>query len=409
MRKILIVVLMLLIGKSHAQQNVFSLVEAIDYALKNNASLRAAGYDVASRRELRKASFDLPKTEVSLLYGQYNSYVKNDNNFTVTQAIPFSAFGSHGKLNRSLIASSELRKAQTENELVFRIKQAYNRLLYAYSLRKLLLQQDSIFEGFYKSASLRYKVGETKLLEQSTAEAQRTQAKIRFRENESDIAVLRSQLRSLLNAPATPDTEDQELSEILSGVNLDTTLLSANPSLAYARQQIEVAKNEKKVQSARFAPDFLVGFFSQTLIGTPDPETGAVANGSERFTGLQVGVSIPLWFAPHQARTKAAEFNTKSAESNYYAYGQQLRSQMEQAIQEFHKNRNSLTSFRDSSLPNAELILKQSEASFRGGEIGYAEFLLGLRNAIDIRERYLQTLYDYNQSIILIEFLSGNK
>lgn len=409
MRKILIVILMLLIGKSYAQQNIFTLAEAIDYALKNNASIRAAEYEVASRRELRKTSFDLPKTEVSLLYGQYNSYVDNDNNFTVTQSIPFSAFGSQGKLNRSLIASSELQKAQNENELVFQIKQTYNRLLYAYSLRKLLLQQDSIFEGFYKSASLRYKAGETKLLEQSTAEAQRTQAKIRLRENESDIAVLRSQLRTLLNTPGTPDMEVHELSEISSTADLDATLLSSNPSLAYARQQIEVAKNEKKVQGARSAPDFLVGFFSQTLTGASDPETGAVANGSERFTGFQVGVSIPLWFVPHQARAKAAAYNTKAAESNFYAYGQQLRSQMEQAMHEFHKNKNSLTSLRDSSLPNAELILKQSEASFRGGEIGYAEFLLGLRNAIDIRERYLQTLHDYNQSIILIGFLSGNK
>ena len=409
MRKVLIVMLILLVGKSQAQDNIFSLDEAIDYALKNNSSVRSAGYQIASRKELRKASFDLPKTEVSLLYGQYNSYVDHDNNFTVTQSIPFSALGSQGKLNRSLIASAELQKAQTENELVFQVKQTHNRLLYAYSLRKLLLQQDSIFEGFFRSASLRYQAGETKLLEQSTAEAQRTQAKIRLRENESDIAVLRSQLRSLLNTPATPDIEDHELTQLSSGVNLDTTLLSANPSLAYARQQIEVAKNEKRVQGARFAPDFLVGFFSQTLIGTSDPETGAVANGSERFTGFQVGVAIPLWFAPHQARAKAASYNTKAAASRYYAYGQQLRSQMEQAIEEFHKNRNSLASFRDSSLPNAELILKQSEASFRGGEIGYAEFLLGLRNANDIREKYLQTLHDYNQSIILIEFLSGNK
>lgn len=409
MRKILVVMLILLIGKCHAQQNMFTLAGAIDYALKNNVSIRAADFEVASRRELRKTSFDLPKTEASLLYGQYNSYVKHDNNFTVTQSIPFSTFGSQGKLNRSLVASSELQKMQTANELVFQIKQTYNRLLYIYSLRKLLHQQDSIFEGFYKSASLRYKAGETRLLEQSTAEAQRTQAKIRLRENESDIAVLRSQLRSLLNTHETPDIEDHGLSEIYSTANLDTTFLSANPSLAYALQQIEVSRNERKVQSARFAPDFLVGVFSQTLIGTRNPESGAVANGNERFTGFQVGVSMPLWFVPHRARAKAAAYRTKVAESNYDAYSQELRSQMEQAIQEFHKNKSNLDSFRDFSLPNAELILKQSEASFRGGEIGYAEFLLGLRSAIDIRERYLQTLHDYNQSIILIEFLSGNK
>ncbi|MBK7651684.1 MAG: TolC family protein [Flammeovirgaceae bacterium] len=273
----------------------------------------------------------------------------------------------------------------------------------------LLLQQDSLYEGFLRSATLRYKTGETNLLEQATAETQRNEVKNQLRQNQSTITVFRTQLKTLLNSETLPEISENTLSELEFIETPDTTALAANPSLAFMRQQIEVAKSEKKVEAAKFAPDFLIGYFNQTLIDVPNTETGAIATSKDRFTGIQVGVSIPLWFVPHQGRVKAAEFNRQAAQSNYQYYQTTLHGQLQQAAQQYAKSKSSLEYYRSSALPNAELILKQSQIAFRGGEIGYAEYLLGVRNAISIKEGYLQTLSDYNQSIIYIEFLSGTK
>ncbi|WP_346659974.1 TolC family protein [Chryseolinea sp. H1M3-3] len=409
MRTILISIMMLMSVTLLAQQHSFSLDEAIDYALKNNSNIQALGYEVESQRQIRKASIDLPKTDVTLLYGQYNSYAKNDNNISVTQSIPFSAFGSQGKLNRALLVSSGLRKASSENELVYQVKQIYNDLAWAYSNRDLLLQQDSIFEGFYKAASLRYQAGETRLLEQTSADAQRNQAKIGLAENETQIHALRSDLMGLLNTSELPDIVEKRQTEHSLSLSIDTLLIASSPSLAYVRHQIDVAERERKLQSAKAAPDLLIGFFNQTLIGTTNPETGAIATSGERFSGIQLGVSIPLWFGPAMGRIKASVYNKKATESNYEAYKKKLLIQMDQAIKEYQTYKASLNYYRSSALPNADLILKQSQAAFKGGEIEYSEFLLGLRNAIEIRERFLQTLRKYNQSIIQIEFLSGDK
>jgi cobalt-zinc-cadmium resistance protein CzcA len=409
MRTILISLMMLMSVRLLAQQHSFSLDEAIDYALKNNANIQALGYQEESQRQMRKASIDLPKTDVTLLYGQYNSYAKNDNNISVTQSIPFSALGSQGKLNKAMLVSSRLRKASSENELVYQVKQIYNDLRYTYSIRDLLLQQDSIFEGFYKAASLRYQAGETRLLEQTTADAQRNQAKIQLAENETEIHVLRAELMGLLNTSKQPDIVEKRLTERSLSQSIDTPLIISSPSLAYVRQQIDVAEGERKIQLAKAAPDLLIGFFNQTLIGAANPETGAIATSGERFTGIQLGVSIPLWFGPAMGKIKAGEYNKKAAESNYESYKKKLSIQMDQAIQEYQTYKASLNYFRSSALPNADLILKQSQAAFKGGEIEYSEFLLGLRNAIEIKERFLQTLRKYNQSIIRIEFLSGDK
>ena len=409
MRIFAIVLFCFSLSRLFAQDRAFALPEAIDYALKNNASIVAAEHRVESQRQLKKTSFDLPKTEVSLLYGQYNGYAKNDNNITITQSIPFLALGSRSRLNRSLIASSELGKAVTENDLVFQVKQTYYLLAHAYSTRNLMLQQDSIFEGFYRAASARFKAGETNLLEQTTAEAQRNEAKNRVRQIDSDIAALKSHFRSLLNTDDLPDIIDKSLTEIQLTVSLDSGAINSNPTLAYSRQQIDVAEAEKKVLAARAAPDFLIGYFNQTLIGVEDLESGAFATSGDRFAGIQVGVAIPIWFGPHQGRTRAAEYTRRAAESKHTFTQRTMDGQFQQAIQSYEKNKNSLAYYRESGLPNADLILKQSQAAFRNGEIAYAEYLLGLRNANSIRENYLQTLNDYNQSILFIEFLSGNK
>jgi heavy metal efflux system protein len=409
MRSFSIILLIVWSGSVHAQQeNVLTLSQAIDIALRNNPGLRAAAFEVQAQKQLKKTAFDLPKTDVVLLYGQYNSTL-NDNNITISQSIPATVFGSQRSLSRSLVASSEIKRSVEENEVVYQVKTLHNQLAYAYSRKKLLETLDSIYEGFYRSAAARHKAGETNLLEQTTAEVQRNDVKNTLSQNEADISILRSQLQALLNTVALPDIQVHDLEELPAAPSLDTAMLLNNPSLAYVRQQIATAENERKVQSAKMVPDLLLGYFNQTLIGIPDAESGLPTTRSDRFSGFQIGVSLPLWFAAHQGRAKAASFHKNAAISHHENSKQNLQAQLHQAVQHFDKNRSSLRYYRTSALPNADLILKQSQTAFRAGEIGYAEYLMGLRNAGSIKERYLQTLSEYNQNIIFLEFLFGNK
>ncbi len=409
MKKIVIVILTLIAFNSFCQTNTLSVEKAIEEALKNNISIKASKYEVEARRQLQKTSFDLPKTDVTLLYGQYNSYAKNDNNFTVSQSIPFSALKSQGALNRALTASSELQGSVIENEIVYKVKQVFYQLAFAKARHVLLQRQDSIYEGFVKSAALRYSTGETNLLEQTTAETQRSEAKNQLRQNEIEVLKFQSQLKTLINAETLPEISDTELAPMAFDTTLDTIDYKANPSFSYERQQVEVAQRQKKLQSAKFAPDLLVGFFSQTLIGVENDEIGVIATASDRFTGFQLGLSIPLWYAPHQARVRAAEFNRRAAESNLAYHQQALQDQLQQAIRQIAAQRDNLDYYLNTGLANADLMLKHSQIAFREGEIGFAEYLLGIRNAMNIKENYLKALSDYNQSIIHIEYLIGKK
>jgi heavy metal efflux system protein len=387
-------------------QNPVTLEEAVQAALKNNISLRAAGFEVESKRNLKGTAFDLPKTTVTLMSGQYNSYAKNDNNITVTQTIPFAVLGSQGNYNRATLTSSELQLEVSRNELIYQVRQVYIELSYAKARQALLQRQDSIYQGFLTAAKARYKSGETHLLEQATAGTQASEVKNQLRQNTTTINSLRIQLKTLLNSELLPDASD-ELRELPSQI-ADSMVMERSPSLKFMNQQVEVAASRKRLEAAKFAPDIVVGAFSQTLIGVENTDKGTIASSGDRFTGFQVGLAIPLWFGPHRARVRAAESDMRAAESNYTYYRQTLNGQQQQALEQYRATRSSLDYYQSSALVNAQLILTQSQAAFRGGEINYAEYLMGLRNALSVQENYLSTLRDYNQSIIYIDYLSGN-
>jgi cobalt-zinc-cadmium resistance protein CzcA len=392
-----------------AQEKKFSIEEALKHAIENNQQIQAHEMDILSQRQLKKTGVSLPKTEVLLMYGQYNSYARQDNNVTISQVIPFTAFGSQARVNNALVAASELRKGASLNDIVYQTKQNYFLLAYLYERHRLLLQQDSLFAGFFKSSSARYRAGEANLLEKTTAEVQLNDAKNKLHQNESDILELRTQLRTLMNTTFLPEIESGELIELQLDVDADSSVLPTNPSLSLSRQQVEVSDAERKLESAKAAPDLIVGYFNQTLIGSVNPENGITSGRHDRFSGVEIGVAIPLWFTPHQGRIKAAMYNYESTKRTYEYNRSLLSGQWQQAYQQLKKDRKTLSYYKDSALPNAALILGQSEAAFKGGDISYTEYLLGIRSAIQIREGFIATLNDYNQSIILMEYLTGNK
>ncbi|MBA4054613.1 MAG: hypothetical protein C0490_07870 [Marivirga sp.] len=395
---------------SVAQTVRVPLDQAVQQSLQNNRSVQSARYGVQSQQSLKRTSSDIGKLSVTGMFGQYNSYAKGDNNISVSQSIPFpTVFGARSALGNANIKSSELMLAATENELAYQVKSTWYQLAYFNELNKWYAQQDSLLGEFAEAAAIRQRTGETNLLEKVTAESRHLQAKTLLRQNEADIAIYRKRLQTLLNSATEPDVELSELTPRPLPIP-DSTAVLNNPQLEWYRQQITVAEKEKSVEKNLMAPDLTFGFFSQTLIGTPTAENStALATKSDRFQGFQVGISFPLWFRPQTARVKAAEYNRLSTQSRYQQEQRNYKGELTSLSQEVSKLGNSLTYYTSSGLPQAKLILKQSNLAFRGGEIGYVEYIQALNTAADLRAGYLETLNNYNQAVINLEYLLGQR
>ena len=387
-----------------------TLQQAINEALKNNAGIKAANYEVDYSRAIKKTSTDIGKTNVSLLYGQYNSLFI-DNNITVTQNFPFpTLLINQAKLNAAHIKGSELKLQLTQNELIRQVKSAYYYLEFLYAEKNLLISQDSIFTVFSKASALRLKTGESNLLEKATAETQLMEVRNLLSQNQSNIQIYQSHLQVLTNSKEQIQINASGISKLILKSQSDTSVLNKNPALAYLNQQIEISNRQKKVEAAKVLPDFTIGYFNQSLIGIQNLNgTDQYFGPSKRFSGLQVGISVPLWFVPQTARVKAAGINQRVIESNYDQYKTNVLGQYTQTMQEFLKNKNTLEYYENNGLPNANLIIKQAEKGFKSGEIGYVEYLQGLKSALSIKTNYLNSLNQYNLSVVTLEFLAGIK
>jgi cobalt-zinc-cadmium resistance protein CzcA len=407
-----ILLLMLCIPSYSNAQNAsgITLQQAIDGALKNNASLKAGQFEIDYSKTLKRTSTDIGKTSVSLMYGQYNS-IKTDNNISVSQNIPFpTVFSSQAQLGNAMIKGSELKLQITQNELVSQVKSVFHYLEFLQAERKLLMSQDSIYSTFAKASELRLKTGESNLLEKTTAETQLMEVRNLLAQNQSNIQIYQTQLQALMNSKVPIQVTESDLSKMELSVQMDSASLSQNPSLAYLKQQIEIVNRQKKVETAKVLPDFTIGYFNQSLVGFQNiGGTDQYFDGSKRFTGIQVGISIPLWIVPQTAKVKAVGINQQVIQSNYEQQQVNIQGQYNQAIQEYLKDKNTLDYYEKNALPNADLIIKQADKGFKSGEIGYVEYLQGLKSALAIKSDYLQSLNQYNQSIITLEFLLGKK
>ena len=390
--------------------NTLTLQQAIDGALKNNASVKAGNFEIDYSKALKKTSTDIGKTNVSLMIGQYNS-INTDNNISVSQSIPFpTLFSSQSQLSKANIKGSELKLQLTQNELINQVKSVYHYLEYLQAEGNLLLSQDSIYTSFANASNSRFKAGENTLLEKTTAETQLMEIKNLLAQNQSNVLIYQSQLQALMNSKVPVQIEQKQTTKLELSLLSDSTAYVQNPYLLYMKQQIEISNKQKKVETAKVLPEFTLGYFNQSLIGYQNTNgTDTYYGASKRFSGFQVGVSIPLWIVPQTAKVKAAGLNQKVMESNFEQHQTNIQNQYSQYLQEYMQDKNTLEYYEKSAIPNAELIIKQADKGFKNGEIGYVEYLQSIRTALTIKSNHLSSLNQYNQSIIKLEFLLGKK
>jgi len=272
----------------------------------------------------------------------------------------------------------------------------------------LWLYQDSLYSGFSRAAELRAQEGETNRLEMITARSQSMEIKNQLQQIKADLGIFNRQLQTLLNldeAIAPADTLLKRIDYIPIG---DSAVLRKNPSLSQINEQMEIAKLERKLEGSHAFPDFKIGYFSQTMQGTQEINGVRRTFGpGVRFTGFQAGIEIPLWFNQYTSKVKAFRIKEQEAHARADYFSKSLQGKYQSLMDEFVKYRSSVTYYETQALPEAALIIDQSIRSYKAGALDYLDYVLSLGRALSIRQNYLETLNNYNQTIINIEFITG--
>ncbi len=394
---------------AEAQVQRFGLDEALRTAHSNAPMVMAARAEAERMETLRGAAGEIPKAEVLYMRGQYNAYVKEDNNITATQTIPFpTLIAARSSAAKAEAAVAQAQRQLTESDVAWQVRSAWHRLQYLHAVEALLREQDSTWTELARTNALRAETGDVSPLERTTAQVRAGQSQDELRRHRNLLDAERIAFGSLLGLKNAADVEAAPLLSLTDA--LPDTSLHQGPELRLLDERLQAAEQQHRVERNAFLPDLTVGYFNQTLIGTAmDAQSSRLATRSDRFQGFQLGVSLPIWARPQAARSKAAAWQEKAAQHALADGERRWRSELTAALQRIASDRATLLWYTEEALPNADRILSTSRTAFSAGAISHAEHVLNLQQALAIRRGHLDLIDAHNANVLLVQRLTAGQ
>jgi len=391
-------------GKVYGQSDTIKLTtidDAIRVGIENNLLVNSAELEVKRQQMAKKSALDFNKTGVDFEYGNTDSPTAIDNSFQISQEFAFpTVYINQSKLAKANIKGSQLSKEAVINELTKDIKGTWNQYMYSVEVYKLLQYQDSLYRDFLAAVELRYKTGESSMLEKNAAQALQMEIMNNYKKSEREILIRREELKNLLGVDNLQISRDITFEYIDFRQTSDSLNADNNPGIQYLQQQTDIEKRAAKVEQAKALPEFSIGYLNRTF---------NESNSPDRFSGIHAGISIPLWYRPFNGKVQEAKVNSQIAESNYNYQKQTLQKNISVAWQEYLQYKDIADYYAQQGIPQADLLIDNANKSFAAGEIGYVEYLQHISSAMNIKSGYLENVNNYNQAVIQLEYLIGNK
>jgi cobalt-zinc-cadmium resistance protein CzcA len=378
-------------------------------ASRQNLTLQANRKNAAYWEALSSKTFELPRTQMGVEYGNINSF-NRDTRIFISQGFQMPAVYSRQKeyyqsglyANQGLLAWKEL-------ELAREIRLQYYYLQSLVEKDSLLAQLDSVYARLAKAAELRLKTGESNALEKSSAEAFLQQLRLQRAQLQNDFRAAQHRLGNLVNSIALWVPVDGE-SERTPRILRDTQMLSAHPFLQYYEGQNRLILSQTAMEKSRLSPEFGLGYSNLSIIGwqSPDGVSQKYYGGGDRFHIGQFTMGIPIFNAATKSRIRAGEASARVNQAERDAAYRRLQADLLQWQEEYARQYAAVLYGRETGLALSSQIIQNAEKSLRAGDISYIDWTLLMNQAIQIRLGYLDALALMRRASAELIYLSGN-
>ena len=385
-------------------QEKISVEQAIEIAIENNQDIKSKTLDIESTEQLRKTAFELPKTSVNFQYGNNEGFEFNDG-VMISQTIPFpSIFKAKKNLVNEQVKGKEFEKLISINQLKQQVRYYFYQLEYLENNAKILSSLDSIYTDFTRVAKLRYKAGDTKRVDISTAQTKQGEINLLSQQNKMYKVNAYRSLQTLLKSEKEFEIETSaEYQPLFITSMVDENFLDKHPAIQALYQEAKIIETSQKVEKASGLPDFTFGYSNISLIGAHERNgIERYYNRGQRFSYVDVGISIPLTFGATKARIRSLDLSKQSFEAAANWQKQQLQTQLQNTLQEYEQKLVQYNYLKEQALPNAKEIINAAKLGYETGDISNVEYLYSVQAATDIRLNYLKSIQDINNSVINI-------
>lgn len=405
MKPLLVIVMMLSTWSLQAQQaQTMKLEKLLELVKEKSPILKVGQLQEKYYTALKGTARDIPKTQLLTELGNYNSF-NFDSRVSILQ--PFSSGMVYRK--QELVLNSYLNAAEANTVIQQQVlekivRQLYLELQYLMARKKVLERADSVYGSFQRVAQLRFEKGESNLLEKTTLDNQVMQNRQILLMNISDTKAIQLEISLLLQDSISIIPAD----ELVTAQQLyDTALLQQHPELQYYKAQEQQAAAETQLAKAKLKPEWLIGYNNQSLMGWMEYKNRSERffTAGDRFSSVTLGMSIPFFNKAQKAKVEAANVQEQVNRANTDIAALRLKTQLKQALQHRDKFNSSLTYFKNSALPQSNIIIQTANLNYKNGQISYIEWATLVNQALGIQMQYADTQRDHQLNEIQLDYL----
>jgi outer membrane protein TolC len=382
----------------------------VDEALRNNREILAAQkkYEAARQRPTQTAA--LPDPSLSLGYASNGGPwpgagigrdVTSNAGLTFSQEVPFP-----GK--RKLRGEIAQKEADAEFDaylalrlnVVSRLKQAYHELHHANASIEYVKRYQDLLRNILSITEARYAVGGVPQQDIFKAQTQFSIFEARSLQYEQEHAAKEIEINALLNRP--PGRHIEVPDEMAPGelpASLDDMLAHArklSPMLGQEQKMIERGELATNLARKDYYPDYTLagGYFNQ---GSMPP-----------MWQFRVDFKIPAWFWGKQRAGVNEQFLAASeARHNYEAAGVSIDARIRADYTVAQTARRLIDLYQKSVIPEAQLALESSLASYETGSIDFLAVFSNFMNVVDYELMYHEQVMQFHVALARLDEMTG--
>lgn len=387
--------------------------ELIRYAYEHNPSLQMAREAWTATVEKFRIVTGYPDAELMVTYFPDPIETRlgpQDWNASLGLKIPFP-----GKLSKAGEAvEAEARIAQLKLDLAVRnmivdIRQALAELHYIQNAREVAQQNLELVEHLRKVAETAHGDDRANLMDVVKAQSQLGQLRYDLLLLDDLGQTETTRLNGLLNrAPDAPIKPIFQTSPTSLVGNIDEIYQWAEihqQEIQIKEAQIEKAEANIGVAQRENGPDFKVGLF-YAGIGDPDVSTPPPDAGRDAL-GVQLGVSIPLWFGKNEGRVNRARALKRQAQAGKTQQINDTHTKIRTLYFRLQNSQRLIALYRDELLPQASQSFELAETWFREGESSFADFVEAQAVFYNFQLTLARAHADYEKYLARLERLVG--
>ena len=378
------------------------LDKIIEIAFSNNGLIQNNKLDIERAIIQQKGAFSLPKTDISLQYGNINSGFNGDVVVQITQNFnPIGSISANKKAFQAQEKSATANLNYQKNALKNQISQLYYKFVF-FSQKKFLLQkQDDLWQTVEKITKAQTEAGQTNKMELLTAQNQRLQLFQQKSINENDLKTVFHELQKLAqnelsfleNSISNVDYKNEILNTSISNLNVSD---SSNALITYFEAQTNLAQKQIAVERKKAMPELQLGYWSPSFEG----EVGV-------YNVLQAGFSVPLVWNGYRSQIQVAKLNEIQAQNQLVHQKNVISEEKKGVLNKLQNLQIVLESYRNQQLPQAEELINLAQIRYKEGEISVLQLVQIQQQTLQTSLSYLESLESFNSTFAMWEFLNN--